>query len=250
MLLSVTDSPFPSVCLICRNADRIPIQFKMALDAASPTCPHPDDSPAPFKFSIEAPSRRASVCSEYVSSIMRATSPDSSPDTEPDVSPFLAVSDLKQRRHSDNSLQISKNLSSGSSTTSINRPASSLSPQPPISRARSSSSLMNSGSRRRHSSVNPHDIQRFATKLMDSAAESMVESVEKASKVHPSLLFLLFSRLDSLSPACDCMSFLSTNIYPRILSGGRNSRFLLPFFFAPLLPFVLGFSFWIPDVDV
>ena len=163
----------------------------MALDVASPTCPFPDENRASFSFNVEAPSRRASVCSEYVSNIMRATSPDSSPDTEPERSPFLGVSDMKQRRHSDNSLQISKTLSSGASNGSIhslNRPASSLSPVAPISRARSSSSLTNSGSRRRHSSVNPHDIQRFATKLMDSAAESMVESVEKASKVSPSHL--------------------------------------------------------------
>jgi hypothetical protein len=178
----------------------------MALDAASPTCPFPDDNRASFKFNVEAPSRRASVCSEYVSNIMRATSPDSSPDTEPEVNPFLVVSDLKQRRHSDNSLQISKTLSAASSNGSINRPASSLSPGAPISRARSSSSLLNSGSRRRHSSVNPHDISRFATKLMDSAAESMVESVEKASKVTSThfLSSLLFFTGASLRPIAFC----------------------------------------------
>ena len=101
---------------------------------------------------------------------------------------FLTVPNLKQRRHSDNSLQIAKTLASAASSSSINRPTSSLgsslSPSPtPICRARSSSCLPGPSSRRRHSSVSSHDIQRFATRWMDKAGESVVESVEKASKV-------------------------------------------------------------------
>lgn len=173
----------------CHN--RIPVQFKVAIEAPSPTCPFPQSpsANAGFQFSVQSPSRRQSVCSEYVTSIMSANSPDSSPESEGEGS-FLQVEALKQRRHSDNSLQIQKALASGSSITNLSNnnnihktSTSNLSPMPAISRARSSSSLINTGNRRRHSSVNPHDIQRFATKLMDSAAESMVESVEKASKV-------------------------------------------------------------------
>ena len=143
--------------------------------STSPTPP-----PASFKLSIEGPSRRASV-----SNLMRAISSDSSgSDIERVPSPLLTVPDLRNRRHSDNSLQILKNLPSRPSSPSTSRrgsctTSSFLSPSP-ILKARSSSSLLGvSSSRRRHSSVNAHEIQRFATKLMDSAAES----VEKASKV-------------------------------------------------------------------
>lgn len=181
--------------LLSCTLNRLPVQFKMALEAPSPTCPFAGEevissslspSPSPFQFNVEAPSRRQSVCSEFVSNIMRATSPDTSPDEDDaDANPFLRVSNdstLKQRRHSDNSIQIPSGLNSASSTSNINKNnvSSTLNP---LNRARSSSSLAYSNNRRRHSSVNPHDLQRFATKLMDSAAESMVESVEKASKV-------------------------------------------------------------------
>lgn len=167
----------------------------MALEAPSPTCPFAGEevissslspSPSPFQFNVEAPSRRQSVCSEFVSNIMRATSPDTSPDEDDaDANPFLRVnneSTLKQRRHSDNSIQIPSGLNSATSSSNLNKNNAS-STLNPLNRARSSSSLAYSSNRRRHSSVNPHDLQRFATKLMDSAAESMVESVEKASKV-------------------------------------------------------------------
>lgn len=198
--------------------ESVPLQFKMALEAPSPTCPFPDEvrpSSSPFKFNVESPSsRRQSACA-----IMRADSSDSSSesDEEPEQS-FLAVGSdaLTKRRHSDNSIQMSKVLSSASSsftnlsnrmgdrpsTPGSRRGSGHLTPLPSISRARSSSYLMNAGTRRRHSCVDPHDISRFATKLMDSAAESMVESVEKASKVSSchSLSFIF----ETKSTECSC----------------------------------------------
>ena len=207
VIITVTDDDVTFVSLpLPVSLFRLPVQFKMAIEAPSPTCPFADEvlpsslspSPTPFQFNVEAPSRRQSVCSEFVSNIMRATSPDSSPDIEDaECNPFLRVENSwKQRRHSDNSIQIPTGLNSASSTSNINK-ANLSSTLNPLNRARSSSSLAYSSNRRRHSSVNPHDLQRFATKLMDSAAESMVESVEKASKVMSSLL-VYYSILTSI----------------------------------------------------
>lgn len=130
-------------------------------------------------------SRRASAASL----LMAANSVDSSPDTEPDcvTAAFLAVMDqsnsLNQRRHSDNSIiPLSK---SPSPTPLYQRPHSpSLTPfTTGMNHARSTSSLIPPARGRRHSSINPHDISRFATKLVDSAAEKVHDSVETATKV-------------------------------------------------------------------
>lgn len=183
------------------------IPLQITIDAPSPTCPFPDDFNN-SSFLMSGESRRQSVSSESIAKLMRAVSPESSDDEDvDDASNFLKVMEkgLNQRRHSDTPLQVPRKFSVSATPS----PVASRSPSPSlITRARSSSNLINSSHRRRHSSVNPHDIQRFASKLMDSAAESMVESVEKASKVRrdlasfPSDVFPFHSILASLtSPA-------------------------------------------------
>ena len=135
-------------------------------------------------------SRRASTASL----LMAANSIDSSPDTEPDnvTAAFLAVMDqsasMNQRRHSDNSIiPLTKSFTPapGQTGTTTGRSHSpSLTPfTTGLNHARSTSSLIPPSRGRRHSSINPHDISRFATKLVDSAAEKIHDSVETATKV-------------------------------------------------------------------
>lgn len=94
---------------------------------------------------------------------------------QPESGTFLKVmgNALQQRRHSDNAVNVPKNIhSTGSANASPSKAT------PLTAKAYSSSNLMsNAANRRRHSAVTTTDIQKFATKLMDSAAES----VEKAT---------------------------------------------------------------------
>ncbi|KAI1295322.1 SCY1-like protein 2 [Halotydeus destructor] len=142
---------------------------------------------------------------ETVTKLMRAISPDTSADEEDDddddgddATSHLQVAEARGRRHSDNAISIAKTLSAANSPVCSRAPSPTL-----IARARSSSNLMPASNRRRHSSVNPHDIQRFANKMLDSAAESVVEGVEKASKATKGMHFGLdtMAVVSSLAPS-------------------------------------------------
>lgn len=202
------------------------MKFKLSIEAPSPACPWlMDDVHSSFKRASLGESKYDPAQSKLVavlssnainnnnnnggsgsrrastaSLLMAANSIDSSPDTEPDnvTAAFLAVMDhsasMNQRRHSDNSIIPLTKSSTPTPGQSGRSHSPSLTPFiTGLNHARSTSSLIPPSRGRRHSSINPHDISRFATKLVDSAAEKIHDSVETATKVSlPVFLFSFF----------------------------------------------------------
>ena len=168
-----------------------PPPMRIIIDAPSPISPYPPANNIGLGLdllSMDDDPRRQSVSNENITKLMRAISPESSPESEPEQGSFLNVveSSMKQRRHSDVAMNMPKVFPATSSTVEDRgcaSTASSRAPSPLITRARSSSNLINSCSSRRHSSINPHDIQRFATKMANRAGEAMNDKIEQASKV-------------------------------------------------------------------
>lgn len=153
-------------------------------------------TPTP-SFVVSGPARRQSA--DAVAKLMRATSDDSSPDTEPDDrTSFLRVMEnsLKPRRHSDNAIIVPTVYTTSTNSTSTSN--SNLNKQSDSShfnvyRASSSNSLLNGRNRRRYSSVDTHEMLRFVNKKLDSAAETVTERFEQASKVSRSNIYMFLS---------------------------------------------------------
>ncbi|KAI1295523.1 SCY1-like protein 2 [Halotydeus destructor] len=144
---------------------------------------------------------------DNVTKLMRAISSDSSCDENTDNTDAnykdsnshlnVTDADINRRRHSDNSINFGRPVVS---------PANSRAPSPSlITRARSSSSLLNSSCRRRHSSVNAHEYQRIANKMLGSVVESVTKGVEKASQatrgIHSGLADTMASVSSSRTPS-------------------------------------------------